>query len=368
MLKNLLLLFITCLLLLVAAEVGLQILNYPQYQSEVRVGWQYQGHDTSNLNQLEFRGKMIEYDSTDKVVLLVGDSQVEADGCVFGQMPEKYLERELQKFIPNAKVFSLGAGGYGNDQELLALQNYYKKFRADLILVWITPSNDVWNNLFPTHIPKDGQPKPSFWLKDRRLNGYTMQPDSLVFKNSPFKLVHLVQRIFANPLKGIDENWAKKTMPDTYKPIVDYKGQFLDWTGHRTENLVNEKAHVAMQFEPTSQRTAYGIELSKAILKKIDEEGRKHSTQTLFFYRDEYPELPSDTSVSYIKQGSGFYCLSKKRYNQNINALTASLNSIHLPVTVKDWRISPEDGHLNPKANEQVMRALADSLRRRIEK
>ena len=364
MLKNIILLLFTCFVLIGLIEAALQILNYPYYESEVRVGWKYQGSHKNELNQLGFRGQKIEYDSTDEVVLLLGDSQVEDDGCAFDSMPEKYLQKQLQKINPKYKVFSVGAGGYGTDQELLELQSYFKRFRADLVLVWITPSNDVWNNLFPTHIPKDGTPKPTFWLENNQLRGYQFKPDSLIVKNSPFKLVHLLQRIFANPLKGIDENWAKKTMPLAYIPQTIFGGQFLDWTGHRTENLVNEKAHVAMQFLPVSPRTAYGIELTKALFERLKQTAATNKSQIKFFYRDEYPELPTDSSVSVIKQNKGFYTLSKKQYNDNIKALTEPVKSIHLPVLLKDWRVSPEDGHLNPKANERVMQSLVDSLQK----
>ena len=368
MLKNALFSLFTTFILICLVEGALQLLNYPYYQPEVRVGWKYQGKDKEHLNQLGFRGQKIKYDSTDKVVLLLGDSQVEADGCAFEQMPEKHLQTALQKSMPNVKVFSIGAGGYGTDQELLALQEYFKHFRAYLVLVWITPSNDVWNNLFPTHIPKDGTPKPTFWLENHQLKGYKLKPDSLIIKNSPFKLVHLFQRVFDNPLKGIDENWAKQTMPPAYIPESQYKAPFLDWTGHKTENLVNEKAHNAIQFSPVSPRTKYGIALTQALFEKLKQTSAENKAKIVYFYRDEYPEISTDSSLAVIKQGNGFYTISKKQYNINIKALTQLFQSIRLPILIKDWRVSPEDGHLNAKANQQVMKSLADSLQKHLPK
>ena len=72
-------------------------------------------------------------------------------------------------------MFSVGAGGYGQDQELLALREYYSKYRANLVLLWQTPGNDIWNNIFPTHWPTNANPKPTFWLEDGRLKGPTEQ-------------------------------------------------------------------------------------------------------------------------------------------------------------------------------------------------
>ena len=357
---------VICTVIVVLAEVGLQLLDYPYYQQEVRVGWKYQGGDTQDhINQLGFRGRPIAYDSTDKVVLLVGDSQVEADGCAFDQMPERHLEQALSRLYPKVKVFSIGAGGYGTDQALLALEEYFQRFRADVVLLWVTPSNDVWNNLFPTHIPKDGLPKPTFWLENGQLKGYRFTPDSLVARNSPLKLVHLWQRIFSNPLRGIDEQWAAQTMPPPYQPQTSYEGEYLDWTGHRIENLQNEKAHAAIQLFPTSDRTRYGIALTQALFQKVEQKAQVSGAKTIFFYRDEYPELPTDTTITIIKQGKGYFTLSKKEYNRNIELLMHPINAIQVPLLEKDWRISPDDGHLNAHANAQVMKTLVDSLSNR---
>lgn len=128
-------------------------------------GWRYHGKRTEEINQLGFRGQRINYDKQDYVVLLVGDSQVQSATCVFEKMPERRLEDHLSIITGKAiRVFSLGAGGYGQDQQLLALKEFFRDYSADLVVVWETPGNDVWNNMFPTHWPKDGTPKPTFWL------------------------------------------------------------------------------------------------------------------------------------------------------------------------------------------------------------
>src|SRR5713101_2145679 len=123
-------------------------------------------------NQLGFRGQPIQYGDADFVILLLGDSQVQANACAYDWMPERRLQFHLaNNHGKDAKVFSLGAGGYGQEKELLVFREYLKSYRADLVLVWLTPKNDVWNNVFPTNSPNDGAPKPAFWLENGQLNG-----------------------------------------------------------------------------------------------------------------------------------------------------------------------------------------------------
>ncbi len=134
------------------------------------VGWRYPGKD-KHVNQLGFKGRRIDYSNNSIVILLLGDSQVEAENLPFGCFPEQALEYHLSFLNPQVKAFSLGATGYGNDQQLLVLKEYFQKYRADYVLLWQTITNDIWNNIFPTHCPKDGWPKPTFWLENGVLKG-----------------------------------------------------------------------------------------------------------------------------------------------------------------------------------------------------
>jgi hypothetical protein len=60
----------------------------------------------------------------------------------------------------DVSVLSIGSGGWGQDQELLALQAHIKAAVPSAVVLWFTEGNDLWNNTFPTHFPKDGTPKP----------------------------------------------------------------------------------------------------------------------------------------------------------------------------------------------------------------
>jgi hypothetical protein len=122
-------------------------------------------------NQFGFRGRKIEYRDEDYVVLLVGDSQVEAAASSFEELPETILERYLKTITQKqVRVFSIGASGWSQDQQLLALREYFQQFRANLVVLWHTPQNDFWENAFPDRSPQEGAGhlKPTFFLYDQQ--------------------------------------------------------------------------------------------------------------------------------------------------------------------------------------------------------
>ena len=132
-LKYLVFILILCLIPILIVEGLLQLIDKPFYREEVRVGWKYQGNE-SHVNQVGYRGQNIDYSDDDFVIVLLGDSQVEAEAMTPENMAEKILEGYLKDSIPNVKVFSLGSGGQGNDQQMEALQEYFKTYRADAVL------------------------------------------------------------------------------------------------------------------------------------------------------------------------------------------------------------------------------------------
>ena len=97
--------------------------------------------------------------------------------------------------IHRYKVFSLGSLGYGNDQELLALQEYFREFRADKVVLWQTFNNDVWNNMFHTNMPKDGNMKPTFLLIKGQLVGPNYNLLDTIMNPPTTKLELVWQRI-----------------------------------------------------------------------------------------------------------------------------------------------------------------------------
>ncbi|MCA9458831.1 MAG: hypothetical protein KC587_19370, partial [Nitrospira sp.] len=164
-------------------------------------------------NQLNVRGQRIEYSTDDFVILLIGDSQVEAATNAPSLMPEKILQNYLNAGLKksNVKVFSLAASGWGQDQQLLALEKYYKNYRANLILVWTTPKNDFWENAFPDRslTKVAGHLKPTFYLKNQKLEGPFFKPNNY-YQNSV-----LIQILFS-AIQNLEDKTLEQKILDEW--------------------------------------------------------------------------------------------------------------------------------------------------------
>jgi hypothetical protein len=358
---------------LFATLLGGVILQFFYSPPPVTFGWRFTGSKFEK-NQLGFRGQPIAYSQEDYVILLLGDSMVQAAACVFGWMPEHRLEHHLRAFGKRAKVFSIGAGGYGQDQQLLVLKEYYRRFRADLVVLWQVPENDIWNNMFPTHWPANGRLKPTFWLKHGELYGPTGQMDEKAPTPTPtIKLIALLQNTCCKWRGYVDwdEEW-ERNLPPPYTPLTEYNGPAnyswqkrwdLDFGDMRNENLANEKSHLALYLTPRSQRMEYGLALTRKLLQEIAKLVQSQHGKFLIF---NYTTPPRDYSIGaeevYALNGK-YYKTSKLQKESNINYINAGFESIIVAVTVPDWRVGPEDGHLNQHAVDQTMRGLANDLK-----
>ncbi|MBI4864814.1 MAG: hypothetical protein HY815_31840, partial [Candidatus Riflebacteria bacterium] len=263
-------------LTLVVIEGALRLLDWPAWEGDLRAGWRWMG-PARQANQLGYRGQPIRISGGDRVVVLVGDSQVEATACPPESMPERRLEQHLRARDPRYRVFTLGSRSYGNDQEYLALREYFGRYRADAVVLWQTFNNDVWNNVFPTNWPEDGWMKPTFWLENGVLKGPNYQPGEVIRRPARTKIGAVLGRLF-HPRKGLDTSWERH-LPAPYRPLTRYEGPFVDdWDPSdpknkmptlRFENLENEKSHFAVGLYPRSERMQYGLDLTRKLLRSM---------------------------------------------------------------------------------------------------
>ena len=144
---GLLLVLTSVIISAIAAEGALRVFNYPP--TSIGWGWTDSPYRTpasqqGEINQLGLRGRMINYSENDFIIVLVGDSQVEVGVQSFEDLPEILLEQALNEAfgLNNIKVFSLASAGWGQDQQLISLDRYFRSYRANLILVWLSPGND----------------------------------------------------------------------------------------------------------------------------------------------------------------------------------------------------------------------------------
>jgi hypothetical protein len=359
-----LLLIISVSVTLAVVEIGLRIANYPK---PTLSGWKTISSYKSERHQLGFRGQPIEYADDDFVIVLVGDSQVEAKASAYGWMPEQRLQFYLNAAGKRVKVFSLGGPATGQDQQLLSLREYYKQFRADMVLLWFTPANDVWNNTFPSGTPDDRTPKPTFWLEGGQLRGPTEETGQPVRETPSLKLKLLWRKYFPWPR---EKEWASKILPPPYEPMREYNGPVSDEWQKRLdafpdylhyENFDTDKNDRALMFTPRSPRVQYGLDLTHSLLQEIEKLAASHAGRFAIFRMEEKPP----PSTVYVLNGK-YYKVSSDQYEENLKYITRDFDTFMVAVTVQPANVGPEDAHLNEHANDQVMKDLAAKMERLI--
>jgi hypothetical protein len=351
-----------------AGIVGAVLLQVAYVPPPIVCGWKAFA-PKAEQNQLGYRGRKIAYSPDDYVVVLLGDSQVEAMALPFDEMPELRLESYLDSPARKTRVFSVGTGGYGQDQELLALQEYFQRYRADLVVLWQTPGNDIWNNVFKTHMA-NRNPKPTFWLDE---SGNLRGPSEALGQplgNSPIVAVALWQRAFGLPWR--DKSWERH-LPEPYVSIDHYDGPVrTDWQERwntnvgrmRDENLDTEKSHMASLLVPRSKRMQYGLDLTRALTRRIQEVAKANHAGLVNFQVYDPALTPEDDRVYVLNKK--YYRVSERQFKENWSYVNSGFDTEMIPITVKPWRVGPEDAHLNMQATDQAMRHLAERLRPRI--
>lgn len=386
--SSLLLLFISLLVCLLLAEGVLRVLGIPRpVISGWRTtgpGWRTTGEEGPEINQLGFRGQKINYNDSDYVVLFLGDSQVQGAICSFSMMPEKRLEHYLNKtsgLKKNIKVFTVGTGGYGQDQEFLMLKEYFKKYRADLVVLWLTPQNDIRDNVFPSHWPANGAPKPTYWIKDSVLCGPSEKFGDVVYEEK-FKLYALLNRALVKigaakkPARLRRDDMWDSLLPPPYQPLQNYNGRVktewqdalnknLNVDGYvKDDNLENDKNRFNEYLTPVGDRTKYGLDLTRRLLDSMRITTEKHKGEFALFYIN----IPIENKDAFLQDGvyvlnGKKYRISQAQYEENLNFIIKGFRSFPVTITNKNWRVSYNNAHLNESTNDVAMRGLSDTLR-----
>jgi hypothetical protein len=372
--KRAALFFIALVLLPIAlALLGAELFFRHRDPAKMRSGWktayELEGADKKHgyVNALGYRGKAIGMEKDDLVVVLVGDSQVECVACADGRLPEDFLQNFLLGHGRRVKVFSLGAAGFGPDQELLALRTYFKKgYRADVVAVWQTLGNDIWNAQFPTHsgVFGVGRLKPTFRLG---ADGTLIEPETGI--GDMFCTLYLACLMRQWRYGSIDAYWdgylpppARPVgTPESEVPVVD-----------TTESIDREKTHWSLWMEPASPRKAYGIKLVRALYAAINALASTNGARFLVFdvnrhTKEGLAELKTNPMFSaeakYVRHEGKLYPAAGREVYFSVGR---QVNS-GLPFTMVDMDrpghvVSADDPHLNERGNERVMEQLAADL------
>ena len=343
-------------------------------------------------NQLGYRGQRIHYGADDYVVVLVGDSGLEASAGPPEHMPEQFLQKSLSsRFEKPVKVFSLAASGWGQDQQLLAVQEYFKTYRADLVLLWPTLGNDYWENAFPDRspTPEAGHLKPTFRLIDQELHGPYFRSGSYWHGSAVLQLAEsamakinketLEQRILRDWLKAMpapheSEKQAHEKLCEGLT-VIDQREFYRDifelnpnigYTLQSGDDFLNSRGFFPPYMSDPSERDRYLIKITQMLLRHIKEEVERHQAKFLVFHvpREEFDKRGA-RMVKCVSDSQGSTFRVSFDYERLLRNIISSddLVIIDLPWGEGNKHVvSPEDRHLNDIGNEQVMERLAVSL------
>lgn len=328
-------------------------------------GWRSFGAQ-SEQNELRFRGQPIQYSPEDFVVVLLGDSQVESKASAYQWMPERRLQHHLNLKGMRAKVFTVGASGYGQDQELLALKEYLARFRADLVLVWLTPSNDIVDTPWPTFYRGGNKyPKPTFWLEDGKLAGPTEQiGESLAL--SRFSVLSRIRRLGVGDrdLSFIGRYPSPYTPRDRYDGPVTRRTYPYGMSGAFNEGTLQvDRSGLSMYLTQRSPRITYALELMRVLISEIERTVSSQGGQVALFTAGSMEEGVEIVRGHEVLEVAGkYYEISSEQFQANLAYITRGFNYYHIPITLADWAVGPDDGHLNEHAGDEAMANLAGKL------
>lgn len=128
---------------LVLGELGVRLL-FPRIAArpllDAALGWSNAEYQRTDLDEVTGQGRRI---------LFLGDSYLAGSGVSgLDQRLSSVLEREL---TGTATVRVLATGGWGTDQQLLAMMQKGRPWRPDTVVLAFCPTNDLWNILSDRH-------------------------------------------------------------------------------------------------------------------------------------------------------------------------------------------------------------------------
>jgi len=375
-------------------ELGLQLIDYPR---SIQYGLPnpYNNSVTRNQphNQLGYHGQAIAYADDDFVILLLGDSQVENTGerRDYTITPEAILERRLAESRERSsclasgkkkqfRVFTVAWAGWGQDQELLALQTYFATHRADLVILWETPENDIWNNGFPTHIPLNGSPKPTFVIardgSARLVDRSEIIPFWMDLKigilmyqvlQGLSKPGHPMQALLWNP----DIDWDRY-LPPPLQVVPGTDGK--DSTGYLStinpyilkDVVYIEKSHFALGMNDGSARLDWMVRLTNLLIRKI----RDVSTQAgadfmAFYFTAQNTEQPLYPRPGVYKINGDRFSFSDGAAARRLMLINRDIEHYVIDLKLPKWRKRQWDPHLSMAGNEEILGKLASIIERR---
>lgn len=192
-------------------------------------------------------------------ILLLGDSILDCNDSgtqpFLGTIPALLADRLGSRY----EVINISAGGWGNDQEYLAYQSLGRRYQPDLVLLFFTPANDIFNNASKKAIFQD-RDKPYFELEGGKL----VLKDPVSRKRTGIfrKLIYKTQ--LGTRVGILWQRFRKKLETDTLES--------------------EENSHLVTFLNPWPEKITRGWEITKAILSEMDAELKKDSARLVVVY------------------------------------------------------------------------------------
>lgn len=322
-----------------AVEMAMRYRNWPP---AVISGWRV-SEVGGPVNQLGWRGHPWQpHRPGDFIVVLTG--RAECAACPPDETLDLVLERALRQYNPDARVVTLSSRGYSQDQELLALHEYFAHDRADLVVTWASIADDVPGNMFRTVQTGSGEPrlKPTFAFQNDDIRGPTEGIGQPVYR---LKLTTWLRPLFID----LDRNWSR-TLPAA-EPGSAAAPPGIETREPVDGGLREQRTPWAIWLTPRPARVKYGIDLTHALLLHMRELAILHGARFMVLLTP--PDTHAQGPVA-LKHGGRWFVADPAMRDAAVVEVTDGLDTITLP---------RDDSQPNAVAGEQnIMARLAGVL------
>jgi hypothetical protein len=267
------------------------------------------------------------------------------------------------------------------------MQEYFSKHRANVVVVWMTPSNDLWENTFPDRStsPEVGRFKPTFKLEAGELRG-PFYAREFHYRDSMVRhvLAHSVARILGRPRpeQALLDEWIASLPPaspasrdevdcrDT--TVIEHSelfrtalatGREQRYTVGTPEDVGQGRSHFSPYTTPATPRNDYERQVTKALLQRMKEVAQRHGAdfEVLFPRRvDLNAGLGAIRCIETMEHARFGY---EPDYERVLKDVVPSGDLIRIDVRgTEDIVVGGEDHHLNELGNAQVMSKLAREI------
>jgi hypothetical protein len=192
-------------------------------------------------------------------VLLLGDSILDCNESgtqPFSDSLPAVLAGELGE---SYEVINISAGGWGNDQECLAYEHLGRKYSPDIVLLFFTPANDIFNNVSRKAI-----------FQDRAKPYFEFEHGDLVLRNAG-------PRAKPNP-------WLERVGRTELGTRVGLLRQKFQKRVDAKRLTGENNSHLLAFLNPWPEKIERGWELTRAILLRMKEDVERDSGKFAVVY------------------------------------------------------------------------------------